>query len=64
MAKIQMQKKELIDFILIYCNAPHIGKENKVKMLEQTLNQFYDKIEELEKELQPLKARIQMLLEL
>ena len=64
MSTVPMTKEKLIQFIIIYCSATHISNKDKEEMLKETLDQFYDKIEELEKEIQPLKTRIQMLLEL
>ena len=49
---IKMNKKELVDFIIVYCTATHIGSEDKRSMIKETLEQFYTEIDRLTNELQ------------
>ena len=52
MSNIQMSRETLIKFIVVYCETAHISREDKREMLEETLDQFYNKIKELENKLQ------------
>ena len=36
---IQMNKEELVDFIIVYCTATHIGSDDKRSMIKETLDQ-------------------------
>ena len=53
---VRMDKKELINFIIVYGTTTHIAKEDKRLMLEETLDQFYTEIDRLTDELQTIKG--------